>query len=102
MLDNVHYCGHNPGRRCSGTYCGRIGEQQLQFVRNVLAQLPHEQLVVLSMHIPLATYHDPASPADNTADCRALLALLSGRPHTVSFSGHMHPSEHHYLGAGTA
>ena len=55
--------------------------------------------IVLSMHIPLTTCNDPANPADNTADCRALLALLSGRPHTVSFSGHMHTSEHHHLGA---
>jgi hypothetical protein len=100
MLDNVHYRGWNPGRPQSGTYCGRIGEEQLSFVRNVLAQVPPEELIVLSMHIPLTTCNDPASLADNTADCRALLALLSGRPHTVSFSGHMHTSEHHHLGAG--
>jgi C terminal of Calcineurin-like phosphoesterase/Calcineurin-like phosphoesterase len=99
MLDNVHYRGWNPGRPWSGTYCGRIGAEQLSFVRNVLAHVPSDQLIVLSMHIPLTTYNDPANPADNTADYRALLGLLSGRPHTVSFSGHMHTSEHHYLGA---
>jgi C terminal of Calcineurin-like phosphoesterase/Calcineurin-like phosphoesterase len=97
VLDNVHYFGHNPGAPGSGTYCGLIGERQLQFVRNVLAQIPPEQLVVLSMHIPLATYQAPTSPADNTADRNALLRLLSARPHTVSFSGHMHLTEHHYL-----
>ena len=98
MLDNVYYFGYNPGRPRSGSYCGRIGQQQLQFVRNVLAQVPLEQLVVVSMHIPLVTYQDPGNPADNTSDRHALLALLSTRPHTVSFSGHMHLIEHHYLG----
>jgi C terminal of Calcineurin-like phosphoesterase/Calcineurin-like phosphoesterase len=98
VLDNVHYRGYNPGMPLSGTYCGRIGEEQLRFVRNVLAHVPPDQLIVLSMHIPLTTCQDPTNPADNTADHRALLGLLSGRPHTVSFSGHMHVSEHHYLG----
>ena len=100
LLDNVHYFGHNPGAPRSGQYCGLIGAQQLQFVRNVLAHVPPEQLVVLSMHIPLATYQNPANPSDNTADRRALLELLATRPHAVSFSGHMHLTEHHYLGLG--
>ncbi len=97
VLDNVHYFGHNPGSPRSGTYAGLIGERQLQFVRNVLAHVPREQLIVLSMHIPLVTYQDPARPSDNTADRNALLRLLGSRPHTVSFSGHMHLTEHHYL-----
>lgn len=99
ILDNVHYFGYNPGKPRSGQYCGLIGEQQLAFVRNVLAHLPTDRLVVLSMHIPLTTYQDPTNPSDNTADRLALLDLLAGRPHSVSFSGHMHLSEHHYLTA---
>jgi hypothetical protein len=99
MLDNVYYFGHNPGTPNSGRYCGQIGEQQLQFVRNVLAHIAPGQLVVLSMHIPLVNYQNPLSVADTTIDRRALLELLSSRPHTVSLSGHMHLTEHHYLGA---
>src|SRR5262245_8091682 len=99
LLDNVHYFGHNPGAPDSGRYCGQIGARQLQFVANVLAHTPPEQLIVLSMHIPLRNYQSPASPADNTGDRGALLQLLSSRPYTVSFSGHMHLTEHHYLGA---
>src|SRR5215468_2562686 len=102
LLDNVHYFGDNPGAPGSGAYCGLMGERQLQFVRNVLAQVPREHLVVLSMHIPLLTYQDPYKTADNTADRNSLLDLLAARPHTVSFSGHMHLTEHHYLtGDGT-
>lgn len=98
ILDNIHYFGHNPGTPSSGRYCGLIGAQQLQFVRNVLAHVHADQLVVVSMHIPLVNYQDATSVADNTSDRQALLELLSGRRHTVSFSGHMHLTEHHYLG----
>jgi calcineurin-like phosphoesterase family protein len=91
VLDNVEYLG---GRR----YRGALGAQQLQFVRNVLAHVPAERLVVLSMHIPLVCRLDPANPADTTADWRALLEALADRRHTVSFAGHLHATEHHYLG----
>ncbi|KAB2920310.1 MAG: Cna protein B-type domain containing protein [Hyphomicrobiaceae bacterium] len=99
ILDNVAYLGHNPGSATSGQYRGMIGERQLQFVRNLLANLPPDDLIVLSMHIPLVTYHSPDNPSDTTVDRRALMELLSHRQHTVSFSGHMHMTEHHYLDA---
>jgi len=99
VLDNVYYCGHNPGAADSGQYRGLIGARQLEFVRNVLGNVPAEQLVVLSMHIPLVNYQDAGTLSDNTWDRRALLELLASRPHTVSFAGHMHLTEHHYLGA---
>src|SRR5262249_1478758 len=97
LLDNVHYFGDDPEEPRSGAYCGRIGERQLQFVRNVLAHVPREHLVVLSMHVPLLTYQDRSKTQDNTADPASFLRLLATRPHTVSFSGQMHATEHHYL-----
>jgi hypothetical protein len=98
VLDNVHYFGYNPGAPRSGQYQGMIGERQLAFVRKVLAHVAPDALVVLSMHIPLMSFQDAGHPAENTVDRAALLQLLSGRRHTVSFSGHMHTTEHHYLG----
>lgn len=92
ILDNVEYLGRDGGR-----YRGRFGPRQLDFVRNVLQHVPREHLVVCSMHIPLRCYLDADNPADTTADYRALLHLLAGRPHTVSFAGHLHATEHHYL-----
>lgn len=92
ILDNVEYFG-----RADGRYRGHFGREQLQFVRNVLAHVPRESLVVLSMHIPLRCHLDPGNPADTTADYQDLLRLLDGRPHTVSFAGHLHATEHHYL-----
>lgn len=98
ILDNVYYHGHNPADPNSGRYRGLIGAQQLAFVRNVLANVGRDELVVLSMHIPLLNYQNPATATDNTADRHELLGLLSRHPRTVSFAGHMHLTEHHYLG----
>ena len=83
-----------PGR----PYKGEIGPRQLAFVESVLRHVPAEQLVVISMHIPLVNFEDPDNPADTTSDRARLLALLSGHPHNVSFSGHSHTTEHHMLG----
>lgn len=92
VLDNVAYLG---GRK----YRGAFGPRQLQFVHNVLHHVPADRLVVVSMHIPLQCYLDPANPADTTADWQALLHVLSRHPHAVSFAGHLHATEHHYLRA---
>jgi hypothetical protein len=92
VLDNVEYLG-----RATGGYRGALGPRQLAFIRNVLRGVPQEHLVVLSMHIPLRCHLDPDNPADTTADYRGLLELLSGHPNCVSFAGHLHATEHHYL-----
>ncbi|MCF4128023.1 calcineurin-like phosphoesterase C-terminal domain-containing protein [Methylobacterium sp. SyP6R] len=99
MLDNVHYLGAataTAGR--GGRYEGRIGERQLAFVENLLAQVPKDRLVVVAMHIPLASDLGPDDPGIGTADRAQLLRLLAGRP-SFSVSGHTHTTEHHYLGS---
>lgn len=100
MLDNVDYLGGDPSRpRESGKYEGRLDDRQLTFIANLLGEIPTEKLVVVGMHIPLRTYLDPKDPVVSMVNARALLKLLSGRPNTVSLSGHTHTTEHHYFGA---
>jgi hypothetical protein len=89
MLDNVTV---KPGG-----YVGEIGPAGLTFVRNLLAFTPPETLVVVCTHIPLISSH-AQDPSCITADTKALMALLVGRK-SISFSGHMHTSEHHYIPA---
>ena len=79
-------------------YRGHISWEQLAFVRNLLDRIPKDQLVVMSMHIPLVGWEDPADPSGHTDNAVALLQLLSGRPNTLSLAGHTHTTEHHYLG----
>jgi len=90
MLDNVDYLGE-------GKYQGRFGERQLAFVSRLLAQTPADRLVIAAMHIPLRTYLDPNDAAVNTSDAMELLRILGERP-CISFSGHTHTTEHHYIG----
>jgi hypothetical protein len=98
MLDNVAYLGFDPTLPYrGGKYVGKIGERQMAFIANVLEATPKDRLVVLVMHIPLTTYIDPKDPAVNTAERSSLLRLLDGRK-SVSFAGHTHTTEHHYLG----
>lgn len=89
MLDNVRVKPEG--------YLGEIGAAGLAFVQNLLAFTPPDKLVVVCTHIPLVSSHAD-DPSCATSDASALLALLAGRK-AVSFSGHMHTSEHHYLPA---
>lgn len=99
LLNNVEYFGRGNIAAGQRGYRGRIGPRQLAFVENVLRHVPEDHLVVVSMHIPLVSFEDPDSEADTTVDRHALLTLLARHPRSVSFSGHSHTTEHHYLGA---
>jgi C terminal of Calcineurin-like phosphoesterase/N terminal of Calcineurin-like phosphoesterase/Calcineurin-like phosphoesterase len=98
LLNNVEPLPDGAHTKGGYNYRGRIGRNQLLFVERILQNVPRDQLVVVSMHIPLVGWEDPDEPSSNTADCKALMALLSGRPNTLSLAGHMHTTEHHYLG----
>jgi C terminal of Calcineurin-like phosphoesterase len=94
LLDNVEYLGNHK-------YQGRFGPDQLGFIGRVLAHVPADQLIVLCMHIPLRTLAGD-TPAFATTDWQEFLGVIAGRSATVSFSGHTHTNEHHYLTAADA
>lgn len=85
VLDSVVWHGKTAER--DGHYQGGLGEEQLTFLRNDLALVPKDQLVVLTMHIPMIEFGDKD----------ALYALLAQHPHTVSFSAHWHVHEQWFL-----
>jgi C terminal of Calcineurin-like phosphoesterase/N terminal of Calcineurin-like phosphoesterase/Calcineurin-like phosphoesterase len=99
LLDNVEYLGTDPTKPNGfGKYQGNFGERQLGFVRNVLANVPRDSLVVVSFHIPLRTLAD-STPANNTIDMKDFLGAIGTHPNTVSFCGHTHTNEHWYFSA---
>ena len=63
-----------------GKYKGHFTEAQIAFVKNYLAHVPNDKLVVLLMHIPIVI-------CDNRI---AIFQLIQNRPHTFSVSGHTH------------
>jgi len=70
-------------------YHGGIGPGQLTFIRNDLALVPADRLIVLMMHIPLGSVEDRD----------ALFELLADRRHTLSLSAHHHVQHHHFFDA---
>jgi hypothetical protein len=99
MLDNVDYLGPDPAKPGkAGKYRGFVSADQLAFVAALLKETPAGRLIVVVMHIPLTTYLGPDEPNQTTVNRAELLKLLEGRP-SVSFSGHTHSTEHHYLGS---
>jgi hypothetical protein len=99
LLDNVDYHGHDPARpNGGGIYRGFFGAAQLAFVRNVLAHIPTDALVVYCFHIPLRTLAG-TDPGNSTVDVADFLAAISTHPNSFSFCGHTHTNEHYELGA---
>ncbi|HET6305931.1 MAG TPA: calcineurin-like phosphoesterase C-terminal domain-containing protein, partial [Rhodopila sp.] len=99
LLDNVDYLGPDPSKLNGyGKYRGFFGQRQLSFVRNVLANVPRDNLVVISFHIPLKTLA-ASDAANNTVDIKDFLAAIGTHPNTVSFCGHTHTNEHWYFSA---
>ena len=101
---------HGDGNQCdtpetSPTYNGVLTERQLQWLRNDLAHVPMNKLIVLNMHIPIYAFIDqnfarqmmdnardlyeilgcPIATAgeDVTAGCERRVLALSGHTHTI-------------------
>lgn len=85
VLDDVEWSHESSSGR--KTYIGGLDERQLTFVKNDLALVPEEKLVMLMMHIPLTT-------VENRTE---LYRLIEKRPYTLSISGHTHWHAHQYI-----
>ena len=86
VLDDVFWHGAKDGKKAH--YHGGLGERQMEFIRNDLAGIPADQLVVLMMHVPLTELEDR----------QELYRLIEQRPATVSISAHRHYMEHRLIG----
>ncbi|MDK2970704.1 MAG: hypothetical protein PWP23_459 [Candidatus Sumerlaeota bacterium] len=84
-LDDVNWYYDEGEKR--GKYHGGLNKEQLEFVKNDLAMIPEDQLVVLMMHIPLT----------NIGNRQELYRLIEQRPYCMSISGHTHYQEHKFV-----
>jgi hypothetical protein len=107
VLDDVTWLGAVPGgtgAQFGGKYRGGLGAQQLAWIKNDLAQIPADQMVVLFMHIPLVDPADinkkarPEVERFHSAERKQLWELLEKRPATLSISAHTHFQEHKFVG----
>lgn len=84
VLDDVDWKQQENG---NNSYTGGLHKRQLDFIRNDLARVPEEKLVVLMMHIPLV----------DVGNRSELYRLIEKRPYTMSISGHTHTHEHRFI-----
>lgn len=107
ILDNVVYpCGQEdmirPGRNFCGdpdkpTYNGRVPDEQMRWLENLLALTPEETLIVFASHIPFVSFVDPASAKHQTDNLEDIYRVVEGRS-ALSLSGHTHTVENHAPG----
>ncbi|MEM8756418.1 MAG: calcineurin-like phosphoesterase family protein [Planctomycetota bacterium] len=105
VLDNVIYQGFDgfrdgefelwpDGRKpTTGNYRGGLRPEQIDFVRNYLAGVPREDLIVLAFHIPIE-----GGGVHRIPEQRELFEALSSHPNTLSLSGHTHFQRHWFFG----
>jgi len=86
VVDNVTWFAGDNGEKPH--YYGGLGPEQMTFIRNDLAGIPEQQLVVLLMHIPLT----------DVRDRHELYRLIEQRPAAISISAHAHYMEHRFIG----
>ncbi len=95
VLNTVHWTD-DPGVIYHRSYEGKVGEVQLQWLKNYLQFVPADELIVLCMHIPLFSYSSELNQ-DNVADRNRLFKILEGRSHLLALAGHLHALENSYL-----
>ena len=106
-LDNVVYpCGEADNRKGNRPFCveypqksynGRFTDDQMAFLRNVIANTDPARLVVLGHHIPLVGFDNRKEWAHQTDNTPEVHTLLAGR-RALDLSGHSHTLEN--LAAG--
>jgi hypothetical protein len=77
----------------SWKYVGGLRPDQFEFVSNYLKTVSKEDLVVLTMHIPLAMHGETFRQSDQ----KKLFDLLKEFPHTLSISAHMHTQDNMFF-----
>ena len=87
-LFNVMYNGADDDGG-NGGYTEAIAEEQLEWLRNDLANVDEGTPVVVAAHAPIVNYSDVVT--DNAAE---LYEILADHPDAVTIGGHTHTLEH--------
>jgi calcineurin-like phosphoesterase family protein len=92
-VGRAHVVALNTVEYKAGTsYTGALDERQLEWLRNDLAQVPKNRLVVIAAHIPLLDFADESSSRHQVAQVKEIYELLEGRE-AIALGGHTHSIE---------
>ena len=78
-------------------YIGGLRPDQIEFVRNYLKLVSRDDLIVLTMHIPLVQHE-----RFRESDQKELFSLLSEFPNTLSISAHSHTQNNTFFHQGSS
>ncbi|MDR2804510.1 MAG: calcineurin-like phosphoesterase family protein [Dysgonamonadaceae bacterium] len=92
VLDDVLYPHPVTGKG----YWGGLRDDQLAFVSNNLSHVPHDRLIVVSMHIPLID--SEGEEAFRAADRQELYKIVKDYPNVLFLSAHTHIQMQHAIG----
>ena len=90
VLDNLRWIVDGDRRN----YLTGLGDDQLTFLRNELARIPDEQLVVVMTHIPWVD----ATPWVDETHRQEVFKVLASHRRTVTFGAHTHRHYHRLIG----
>lgn len=76
----------------SSSYNGSIDERQMEWLRNDIAQVPQNKVIVLAGHIPLLDFADQGSQQHQIDQVAEIYEILEGRE-VVALGGHTHSLE---------
>ena len=91
VLDDILYPNPVTGKG----YLGGLREDQLRFVQNDLKYVNTDQLIVISMHIPLFDKQD--NDAFRETDRQQLYSLLKDYPNVLVLSAHTHIQSNNFI-----
>lgn len=74
------------------SYNGSIDERQMEWLRNDIAQVPKNKVIVLAGHIPLLDFADQGSKKHQIDQVAEIYEILEGRE-VVALGGHTHSLE---------
>lgn len=74
------------------SYNGSIDERQMEWLRNDIAQVPKNKVIVLAGHIPLLDFADQGSKKHQIDQVAEIYEILGGRE-VVALGGHTHSLE---------
>ncbi|MEM6648961.1 MAG: calcineurin-like phosphoesterase family protein [Pseudomonadota bacterium] len=102
VLDNVVYpCTAEDNSAGSREFCvtanrkrynGRLTDDQMTFVRNLLAVTAEDRLLIFAHHIPFVSFVDQAAAPHQTDNVLDLYEMIGAR-RALSLSGHTHTIE---------
>lgn len=73
-------------------YQGGLGEEQLEWLREDVAQVPNDKKIVLAAHIPLLNFGDQSATQHQVQEVKEIHEIVSGHE-AVAFGGHSHTTE---------